>query len=248
MGLHRRPNQDGPWYADAMKLIHSLPRVAGSFRLLAVFLFVGATVGNALAQAAGSEPRTDDQTDVLTLTRFVDNLSQFSATFEQTVYDADNVPIQTTRGSVRLKRPGRFIWAVESPDPQQIVADGNKVWMYDEALQQATVSSLSDRAGGTPLALLMGDVPLAQAFTVRGLGVSDSLDWFELIPNDKESDFEAVYIALEGDSLGAMELRDNFGQATQIRFSNFDSDPQLSDTQFHFTPPDGVDVIGQIED
>ena len=41
-----------------------------------------------------------------------------------------------------------------------------------------------------------------------------------------------------------MELRDGFGQATQIRFSAFKSDVKINDEDFRFVPPKGVDVIG----
>ena len=41
-----------------------------------------------------------------------------------------------------------------------------------------------------------------------------------------------------------MELRDSFGQATQIRFSDFDADIDPDDELFTFVAPPGVDVIG----
>ncbi len=42
-----------------------------------------------------------------------------------------------------------------------------------------------------------------------------------------------------------MELRDNFGQATQIKFIDFQMNVPLNDDQYDFTPPAGVDVIGE---
>ena len=42
-----------------------------------------------------------------------------------------------------------------------------------------------------------------------------------------------------------MELRDSFGQATQIRFSDFVANDEPPAGAFEFTVPDGVDVIGE---
>jgi len=171
-------------------------------------------------------------------------LDSFTATFEQTLYGADSEALQTTRGKVALKRPGRFNWQYTEPATQEIIADGSRIWLYDKELEQVTVNEIDDRIAGTPLVLLMGTAPLSDAFSVKPVGESDSIDWFELTPKGGDSDFELVFIGLSGESLAAMELRDNFGQATQIIFSDFVPNPDLDDSVFVFSAPEGVDIIG----
>jgi len=189
-----------------------------------------------LALAQGSIDRLLD---------FTTTLESFSAIFDQTVYDADSNPLQKTRGTVRLKRPGRFIWQYDEPSPQTIVADGQKIWLYDKELEQVTVSTIEERAAGSPLALLMGESPVDEEFTVKALGLSDGIDWFELTPKTRDSDFEMVFLGLNDDGLAVMELRDTFGQATQILFKEFKSNISIPDSLFEFIPPAGVDVVGQ---
>jgi outer membrane lipoprotein carrier protein len=41
-----------------------------------------------------------------------------------------------------------------------------------------------------------------------------------------------------------MELKDNFGQTTLLRFSNLQRNPAMGASLFRFSPPKGVDVIG----
>ncbi len=178
------------------------------------------------------------------LNNFTESVNSFSADFVQTVYDADSNPLQESSGNVLLKKPGRFIWNYTQPSPQQIVADGQRVWLYDIELEQVTVSSLAEQGTGTPLSLLMGSKPLEQEFELRPLGNSDGIEWVELKPRSQESDFELVYLGLSESGLAAMELRDSFGQATQIRFSSFKQGVQIDDEKFQFVPPAGVDVIG----
>lgn len=184
------------------------------------------------------------QASVETLDQFIQSLDTFQANFEQTLYDGNSEPLKTSTGSISVKRPGRFVWTYDNPDPQVIVADGENIWLYDKDLEQVTVNAIDDRLAGTPLQLLMSASSLEASFVVEALGESDGIDWFELKPKVEQSDFELVFIGLVDNSIAAMELRDNFGQATQIKFTDFDADVELDDSLFSFEVPEGVDLIG----
>ena len=179
------------------------------------------------------------------LDAFMDGVESFAAGFEQTLYDEAGEPLQRSAGTVLLERPGRFDWTYTEPAGQRIVADGTRVWLYDPELEQVTVDRLDERVGGTPLVVLMGTAPIDEAFDVVGLGPEGGVDWVELVPKGEAADFEAVYLGFAGEDLAAMELRDSFGQATQIRFSDFRANVDPAPGAFEFTVPDGVDVIGE---
>lgn len=210
------------------------PRLAHQLRCLTVGLGINLCSSIAVAGTALSQ-----------LESFIQDVETFQADFEQTLYDADSEPLQSSLGSVQLKRPGRFVWTYTEPEEQQIIADGKRIWMYDKELEQVTVNDIDDRVAGTPLALLMRASPLEEAFDIQELGEADDINWLELTPKSESSDFEQIFIGLNSTGLAAMELRDNFGQATQIVFSNFESGMVLDDELFEFTAPEGVDVIGQ---
>jgi len=179
------------------------------------------------------------------LEEFVTKTTTFAAGFEQTLYDADSSPLQVSTGTIQLKRPGRFVWLYETPNKQRIVSDGTKLWLFDEDLEQVTVSPLANKISGTPLIILMGTKPLDEEFTIKGLGLAEGVDWFELIPKTESADFESLFVGLNDIGLAAMELRDNFGQATQIVFSDMRPGVSIDDSVFVFNVPDGVDVIGE---
>ncbi|MFK7890662.1 MAG: outer membrane lipoprotein chaperone LolA [Granulosicoccus sp.] len=186
--------------------------------------------------------QADDGLDELT--RFIAELDTFEADFEQSLYGSGPEPLETSVGSVRLKRPGRFVWTYTEPETQIIIADGERIWMYDKDLEQVTVNPIDDRIVGSPLELLMNAGDLAESFDLRSLGDAEGIRWVELSPREPSSDFEMIFIGLDDSGLAAMELRDNFGQATQIRFSNFKSGIALDDSLFVFDAPDGVDILG----
>ena len=189
-----------------------------------------------------------DTADTAALDTFMAEVNAFSARFEQTLYDADGDTLQTSSGTVVLERPARFRWEYAASDSdasgQVLVADGERVWLYDPDLEQVTVNRIDERVAGTPLVVLMGTEPLDSVFSVESLGNSDGIDWFELSPMTADGDFDAVFVGLLEGDLAAMELRDSFGQATQIRFSDFDADIDPDDELFTFVAPPGVDVIG----
>jgi len=179
------------------------------------------------------------------LEQFVTQTKSFVAGFEQTLYDADSTALQVSTGTIQLKRPGRFVWVYETPNKQRLISDGENLWLYDEELEQVTVSPLADKVSGTPLVILMGTRPLEEEFTVKSRGISEGVDWYELIPKTESADFESLFVGLDELGLAAMELRDNFGQATQILFSDLQSGVDIDDSVFVFEAPEGVDVIGQ---
>ncbi len=194
--------------------------------------------------ATGAFAQSTDA-DVQPLIDYTNALTTFSAKFEQTVYDSDSNPLQQSTGSVQLKRPGKFAWYYETPSPQDIVSDGANVWLYDRDLEQVTVSPITDRASGTPLALLTGSASIDDGFSITALGEQNDIAWFELTSNDNNSDFETVFLGLANGVLSVMELRDSFGQATQIKFTDIEDGADIADSEFMFEPPEGVDVIGQ---
>ncbi len=179
------------------------------------------------------------------LRSFVSDVTSFSADFNQTLYNAEGVVVKDDSGNAFLKRPGQLIWRYEGEGAQEIIADGKNIWLYDKELQQVTVNPLDDRVNGTPMVVLMGTADLEEQFEMTVLSQADGIDWIKLVPRDAGADFESLFIGLTGTDLAAMELRDSFGQATQIRFSKFKPNIEISDDDFQFIPPAGVDVIGE---
>lgn len=179
---------------------------------------------------------------------FSSSMFSFSADFTQTVYDSDSVALQESVGSVELMRPGRFRWTYTEPNSQVIVADGSSLWVYDEDIQQVTVQPQSTTLGSAPIGLLSGQKSIESEFTITELGEENGLQWFELEPLVQDTDFNAVFIALDENGLHAMELRDNFDQATQIKFTDFKKNISLPEDRFTFVPPDGADVVGETGD
>ena len=176
---------------------------------------------------------------------FLRSTQSVKADFEQKVTDRSGKPVQDSKGSFVLLRPGRFRWTYAKPVDQLIVGDGQRVWIYDRDLNQVTVRRLSKALGSTPAALLAGSSDVEKAFELAEAGQRDGLEWLEAKPKDREAGFERIRMGFDVAGVRAMELTDNFGQTTVLRFSNLARNPKVDAEEFRFTPPKGADVLGE---
>lgn len=182
------------------------------------------------------------------LERFTSDLESFTAGFVQTLYDENQEPVEESHGRAWLQRPGLFRWEYEKPYEQTIVADGEQLWIHDEDLEQVTIRKVERALGTAPIMLLSESEPLSEQFEITDRGEREGLYWVELRPKVEDTDFRRIFLGLDDESLKVMELRDRFDQATQIRFHHVRMNPEIADDRFEFTPPEGVDVIGEGSD
>ena len=168
-----------------------------------------------------------------------------TARFEQQVLDRGGKVVERASGTFTFQRPGKFRWAYEKPHEQVLVGDGVKLWIYDPDLKQVTVKQIGKAISSTPAALLAGKDDITALFTLRdaGVGAQDGLSWIEATPKTQDTGFERVRLGLKGKSLAAMELFDQLGGHTMLRFSDFKANAPVSPDTFKFTPPKGADVI-----
>lgn len=173
------------------------------------------------------------------------NISSMRADFHQTVTDKQGNMLQTSDGKMQLQRPGLFRWDYDAPNKQQIVGDGQKIWLYDIDLNQVTVRDMAKAVGGTPAALLAGNNDVEKYFKLKDTSRKGDLEWVLATSKDKEGEFDRVFFGFNGDELAEMELHDNFGNRTNIVFSHFERNPKLTSASFLFKPPQGADVVGE---
>jgi outer membrane lipoprotein carrier protein len=212
----------------------------GFFSVFSVFSVVTAFLVLSLLPAIAQAAAIDK------LKAFVDSTKTKSgkAAFTQTVVAKSGRKPQTASGTMMFVRPGKFRWVYDKPYHQLIVGDGERLWIYDRELNQVTAKKISAALGSSPAALLAGSNELEKNFKLKEGGESQGIEWVEAQPKTAESGFEFVRIGFSGDTLRAMELRDNFGQTTTLMFEQFERNPTLSPSLFRFTPPKGADVIG----
>lgn len=175
---------------------------------------------------------------------YFSGLNTFQSTFTQTVTDSNGERVQDAQGRVWMQRPGRFRWDYETPYRQLIVADGERLWTYDEDLEQATVEPVDEALSSTPAMLMSGFKPLDEVMRWVETGSRDGKTWYRLDPRQQDSAVEEVQIAFDGGQLAIIEVRDGFGNHTRIDFSDITRNQSIDPDRFRIQLPPGTDIIG----
>ncbi len=178
------------------------------------------------------------------LNTFVQDVVTFKAKFKQTVLDSRGQILEEAHGFFILERPGKFRWDYEQPYPQHIIADGERIWFYDVDLEQVTVTPQLEALADTPATLLSGDTLPEDKYLLADIPSDDGLLWVELIPKNVESNFQTITLAFDQYGLNQMIMKDSFEQKTRLVFSQTSENEELLPDVFVFTPPTGVDVVG----
>jgi outer membrane lipoprotein carrier protein len=176
------------------------------------------------------------------MTKFLSNLTTFKAGFEQSVLDSQQRSATRTQGTFYLKKPGRFRWDYSEPDAQQIIADGDNVWLLEPDLKQVSVQGQKSALEGTPAMLLISGDPVDQHFETIDIGESKGFYWVELIPRSIESQFVRILLAFHQDQLQRMEMTDQFGQISRFQFHDIVLNSKLDDKLFIYERPLDYDL------
>ena len=203
------------------------------YRLPAALLALVAGVAHAEVRADAPVPAV--------LADFYADTRSLSGSFEQRVLSSEGRELEHRSGRFALSRPGRFRWDYQQPYEQLIVSDGERLWIWDPDLEQASVRPADAELDNTPAALLSESAFPAQAFSFEAATGDATV---VLRPRDPASGFEWVRIQFGDGMPQRLSLRDGLGQTTEIALHELQQNPALPPGMFEFTPPPQADVIG----
>ncbi len=175
---------------------------------------------------------------------FARDVKSGKANFTQTVTSPDGKRKKLSSGSFEFQRPNQFRFAYAKPFEQVIVADGQKVWIFDADLNQASSRKLADALGATPAALLAGS-NVERDFALKAAPSEGGLDWVQASPKQAESTIQSLKLGFKGKELAAMEIVDGFGQRSRLDFSAVQANVPVAAERFQFKLPAGADLIEQ---
>jgi len=174
-------------------------------------------------------------------------IRDFSADFVHS-YRGGVLRTQTQeRGTVTVKKPSRMHWTYTAPEKKEFVSDGVKVYAYIPLDRQVIVSSVPpDDQATTPALFLAGKGDIVRDFSATYVdpAVPGTLA-LKLTPRRSEPDYEYLVVGVDPATLQirALTTRDRQGGDSTLIFSNLKENRGISDKEFAFRIPRGVDVI-----
>ena len=176
-------------------------------------------------------------------------IKDFQGDFVQT-YEGGVLRTKTTeRGTVAIKRPGRMRFTYTKPERKEFVSNGTRLYTHLVADKQVIVSPAPDPADGSiPALFLAGQSDLARDYvaTFTALpGAAVGLLTLQLVPRKPHADYDSLGIGIDPKSLQIQFLTalDKQGGRSSFAFSNLKENRGLTDKDFEFRIPRGVDVV-----
>lgn len=205
--------------------------------LAAAVLIVVALVSSSRLVHAAADP-------VEQLIALLAPLNSLDGQFQQTLTDDKGELLQSSSGVFSLQRPGFFRWQTITPFPQLLVSDRQRIWLYDEDLEQVTIRPYTEALDSTP-ALLLSDDPrrLSAHYRVARRPQGNDHDTFVLVGKHPRGSFTEIVLSFKNEQLSKMALTDTLGQVSLFVFASLTINPVLAANLFTFEPPAGVDVI-----
>lgn len=184
------------------------------------------------------------------LQRKYDTIKDFSADFVHTYQGGVLRKQLTERGRLLIKKPGKMRWDYTAPERKQFVSDGVKLYSYIPQDRQVIVSSVArDDSAATPALFLAGQGSLTRDFTPSLVAVPAGLPpdsrALKLVPKSRQRDYDWLILVVDPKTLGLRGLAtsDAQGGTSSFSFINLKENPRLSDKEFAFKIPRGVDVV-----
>lgn len=165
--------------------------------------------------------------------------------------------LRSESGTAYFRRPGKMRWEYDAPEKDLFLVDGKSAWFYvpaDHTVTRVPAKHSTDLR--TPMALLAGEMKVSRVCSRVELTTSEE--------PQKEGDTvfscamrgtEGAKSANSGQDNAYFEVAPDSGELTRIlvrqadgveiefRFANWQFDPPLAPSMFHFDVPPGVAIV-----
>ncbi|MFA9488813.1 MULTISPECIES: outer membrane lipoprotein chaperone LolA [unclassified Mannheimia] len=182
-----------------------------------------------------------DAQSVAELQRRLEQVTQYSADFDQTVRSSKAKEIQKGKGKFQVKRPNLFRMDTKSPQENLIVSDGKNLWFYDPFVSQVTVNTVQDAVNNTPFVLLTS----SDKSHWDQYDVTQNADTFVLKPKSKKSNLRQFDVRIDQSGLlKGFSTIERDGQSNLYVLRNITTGG-VSNDLFKFTVPKGAELDDQ---
>jgi outer membrane lipoprotein carrier protein len=216
-------------------------------RTIVSAVLAGVAIAGLVANGRAAEPSPADFAQKLQ--RHYEAVRDFSADFAHTYRGGVLRKLVTERGKVSIKKPGKMRWDYTVPDKKQFISDGTRIYSYIPDDKQVIVSTMPKDDQATPTLFLTGKGSFTRDFTPSFIDLPADLPAktvaLKLVPKTAQRDYDWIVLAVDPDRLEIRGLLtvDPQGGTSTLAFTNLKENVGLSDNEFVFKMPRGVDVV-----
>ena len=179
-----------------------------------------------------------------------DGVHAFSADFVHTYRGGVLRKQLSEKGRVLVGKPGRFRWEYTAPEVKFFVSDGVKLYSYVPQDKQVVVTTVpTDQGASTPALFLAGKGNVTRDFTASVGDVPADAPAgtlaLKLLPRTPQPDYDWLVVLMDPSTLTLRGLitSDAQGGTSSLSFMNLKENVGVSDRDFAFKMPRGVEVV-----
>ncbi len=172
---------------------------------------------------------------------YYEKTKDFAANFVQTYTYSAAGRSQTSRGTLRVKKPGKLRWDYLDPSKKTIVVNGARLVQYEPEENQAYVDEHFDASAmSAAVTFLLGKGKLAREFELS----AEAADRLVLTPRKPDARVDRVVLTVS-DSGEVTDTRvvDGSGNVNEVEFQKLQRNVGLKDDVFDLELPKDVHLV-----
>jgi outer membrane lipoprotein carrier protein len=201
------------------------------------------------AQSAVAEKSAEEEVVERVQTRYESTL-ELEADFTQRATLKTLNETQVSSGKVYIRKPGNMRWDYLKPELQTILLKGDVLSVYTKEFNQLVEQPVTNLyRADTPTAFLAGQAKLEELFDVEvepGSGEGQVVVWqLTLRPKKENPQLKELRLEVDKESydINRSIIIDHFGNETDIRYINIQTNHGIAESVFALKLPSNVERV-----
>ena len=176
---------------------------------------------------------------------YLDGIESLEANFLQEITDQDGVVLETSQGFLKIKKPNKYRWVYFSPMEQEIVSNGDKIWIHDPELEQVLVRDTLDSDPNMLDFILEDPRVITKTYSIEPLLDERELKEKFLLTHLKEASaiFEKAYVSFYNRIIEEVHVITGADRTLKIRLKEVRKNTEIRAQEFEFVPNKDTDVV-----
>mgnify|MGYP005819795375 CR=1 FL=1 len=202
---------------------------------------IAAAAAAALALAASPGAGRDAASLAREVQAYYDRTKELEARFVQTYTYAAFGRTQTSRGVLRVRKPGKLRWDYSAPAEKTVLVNGSRLVQWEPEVNQAYVDEHFDASAlSAAVTFLVGEGRLDREFALS----TDAEGRLVLTPRQPDARVREVVLTVgEGGVVTATRVVDGSGNVNALEFQGVKRNPGLAEAVFTLSLPKDVHYI-----
>jgi outer membrane lipoprotein carrier protein len=154
-------------------------------------------------------------------------------------------------GKIYVRKPEMMRWEYEKPDPQVIITNAERLWIYRPLDNQVILGKAPAFLAGGKGAGFMADIKvLRKKFEISKVSTADDqYHALKLVPLDNSADVADILLLINKQTYAVHQVvtYNAYGDETRITLLNARTDDVPKQSLFTFNIPEGADVVNMDE-